>query len=857
MGSFLEDSVFGKVEHENKNNHHDTSLFRGTTTTNGFVHDNTSLPLWMAQLKHHLGRPVTNLVMDTLTMASESVDALTDLFDSLKGAIHEGLVDTSSVHGVYLRQHCLGFDELSFESTALLWQALKEVLEPLQEGGELLERMDLTNNEVSNDATSTTTSSWTWPLSAGQLQDILHRDCMGYGRDATQSMVEDGTSTSRWACKSFEEMELYIRNMLQKDPELPAAYFLRYLNCLRHGERVGALDSLHQYFDHAMVSHNGRGSGTNSSSGGISTDILQFSAILLAMTHSSFGDSDLALLATEEAVRVAQQSKDAACVAFALGWLYEHHGQGTAERHELLQRCAQRANQGHLRPLLSGSFLRLTKHALTGGDGTRGGRAGVPSVGFSSPHHGDPTDYNTGWDSTGGATGAMWTGAWNHLLNVTAEPSTDHRALDRPTFLASNPNETMQGMAMQRLVSVGVWDSVGMPVMSEWASKVTLNRPQDLSKEDVVTAIQNVSRLALYGSPHGIVTDDKRSFNDEDRSKYRMPICIYARAAGTVMQLRQELGLEGGDLEEPMLHNLALLFHEWAVNRGDLNDAKALQKSLASYLYPGLADHNQLYVDFQMQKCLFLYRMQDWVKARETTKKLLEMCKERNMFKNQARILIQMALNELESDRKQCTSALSPLLEAIVVCEKWEMHGLHAVAMSILAVIFIRLQNPKRAIAILDAVLPTLLQREHVWFQALAYLTLSKAHMKIAAIMLDHARCSLFNELSPILKTKPDKESTAVRKRQRQALQALNKSVELFEECQDCYGLRESLYLLAQLHSLLGHAEYCEASSERFLKVCEHLGTTADVSSTGTGATILDALVDPVLFSGLIQRSIY
>merc|ERR1712032_1722236 len=64
------------------------------------------------------------------------------------------------------------------------------------------------------------------------------------------------------------------------------------------------------------------------------------------------------------------------------------------------------------------------------------------------------------------------------------------------------------------------------------------------------------------------------------------------------------------------------------------------------------------------------------------------------------------------------------------LCEKWEMHGLHAAAMSILAQVFYRLQRPKRAIAILEATLPTLLQREHIWFQAQAYLTLSKSHLK-------------------------------------------------------------------------------------------------------------------------------
>lgn len=647
--------------------------------------------------------------------------------------------------------------------------------------------------------------------------------------------------------------------MLQKDPELPAAYFLRYLNCLRHGERAGALDALHQYFDHAMVQHTGTGRGGGPTGAPpASNDVLQFSAILLAMTHSSFGDSSLALLATEEAVRVAQQSKDAACVAFALGWLFEHHGHGTAERQLLLQRCASRAAIGHLRPLLAGAHLTLTKHALAGGDG--GARA-TPSTAGPAFGGTDPAD-------TGGATGGTWTAAtWNHLLQVTAEPSTDHRVLDRPTYLSQNPRETMRSMAVQRLMSVGVWDSVGMPVMSELASKVTLNRPQDLSHDHVVTAIQNVSRLALYGTPRSAAIDtrcldDGAVTTDARGGRSKMPdsepatkLCMYGRAVRTVLQLRQELGLEGDDLDEPILHNLALLFHEWAVNRGDLDDATALQRILDSYLHRGLADHDQLYVDIKMQKCLFLYRTRNWEKAKETAKRLVETCKAKKMFKDLARSLIQLAIIDLESDRKRGTSALSPLMEALAMCEKWEMHGLHAAGMSVLAVVFMRLQNPKRAIAILEATLPTLLQREHVSFQASAYLTLSKAHMKIASSMSAGPSKSsdLSNGKAPAsssLSTTPS-VLRAIKKRQQKALQALNKCVELFEECQDCYGLRETLYLQAQVHSLLGNLHEREASSERFLKLCQHPGTRTDLSSS-----ILDSIDDPAMLEGLIQRSI-
>ena len=48
---------------------------------------------------------------------------------------------------------------------------------------------------------------------------------------------------------------------------------------------------------------------------------MQYAAILLAQTYHRFGYTRLSLQATEEAIRVAQQSGDGECVAFANGWL--------------------------------------------------------------------------------------------------------------------------------------------------------------------------------------------------------------------------------------------------------------------------------------------------------------------------------------------------------------------------------------------------------------------------------------------------------------------------------------------------------------------------------------------------------
>ncbi len=846
MALFLDESVLG-MNNENENQ---ASVHRFNERESD---GSDALATWVVRVERSLGKQAAELVIDTLKLASESVDALMDLFESLKGAIHEGLVDATSLHGLFLRQFCLGFDELSFESAILLWQALKECVSIIQREG-CRERAGV--SDVAPISSGNTDSPvWSWPLSTQQMQSMLRHDCfdfeMNRGSDtndenlpATAKKDESSQPQSygNRAQLSFEQVEIYIRKMLKNDSELPAAHFLRYLNCLRHGERVGALDALHEYFDHSMVKRSvDSGVGTDGVAGTrASRDILQFSAILLAMTHSSFGDSNLALLATEEAVRVAQQSKDAACVAFALGWLYEHHGQGTAERRELLRRCASRASQGQLRLLNAGAQLTLAKNALWGAN-SAGGRTLEPSIASTA------LDEQTEGASQEGS----WTTSWNHLLQVVAEPSTDNSgALDRPTYLSQNPNEVLESMALQRLVSAGIWDSLGMPAMGKWASKAALNQEDKLSYEDLIAAIQNISRCALYGSPPSTRSTGfgrYRSNDDKKSGNNTRNICSYARAVNAIFQLRNELRLERNDLEEPILHSLALILHEWAVNRGDLDDAMVLQTMLDSSLHPGLQNRDQLYADIRMQKYLYYYTTRDWERAREMGSSLAKYCKEKGLLKNQARILIRMAITELEADRKQFTTALSPLLEALALCEKREMHGLHAVSMSILAQIFERLQNPERAIAILNAALPTLIQRAHIWYQAEAYLTLSKAHLK------SNSKSGGANSKSNTSKTSDiNVSSTADRRRFQEALHALDKSMVLFEECHDRHRLREVCYLKAQIHSLLSNKKKRDYIAEKYLKL-----HSASTCSTVKSASLLDAMSNPLAIQVLVGRSVY
>eukprot|EP00980_Cylindrotheca_fusiformis_P007771 scaffold1650_cov135-Cylindrotheca_fusiformis.AAC.6 len=682
-------------------------------------------------------------------MAAESIDALIDLMDSLRMAITEGLVDAVSSYGVFLRMVCLGFEELSFESAALLWADLKETLCWSQQ---------MTKGDYN------TGESVPWPLSPSQIENTLITECF-------DQQLGNLTDTDQ----SFECIELKIQSMMNDSPESPSAYFFRFLNCLHHQERVGAIDALHQYFDQATVQHDSP------------KDILQFSAIVLAVAHGCFGDTELSLMATEEAVRVAQQSKDrhAACVAFALGWLFENNGHGIADRQELLRRCASRASRNQLRSLVAGANLTLAKHVL------------------EEDHRAIPSS------------------AWTSLMAVTSDQAANSlSSLDRPTHMAAVSNHTMESLARQVLISAAMWDSINQPTLSGLSSMVALNYSRHLKNDGGIAALQNVSRIFLRGASLKLSSDHISEIRTG---------CIYSQSIASLMRLQADYGLDQGRLEGPFLQTVMLLLHEWAVNRGDLEDARALGLALDSNLHSGLSNPEQLFIDFEIQKCLRLARERQWEMARNTAKKVLQACKKKGLKSHRARIQVNLSSIELESNSNEVMSSLSPLLEVIPFCERYQMDGLHAVALSVLAKVFLRLQNPKRALAILKAVMPTLLQREHVWYQAEGFFTLSKCYLQLA------------NTKNARLKHRHLKSSEM----------KLARSQLLFERCQDISRLREVSYLQAQVFNLVEEGGNREASSRRFLSMTGYLN-----SRQGIPSTIMAALSDPVKMEAVLNRSI-
>ena len=691
MTTFLEDSVFQSV---------------------------ASLASWMLELRDAVGVGVAELLLDTMCLASESVDSLVDLVDSLSAAVIEGLVDAVSVHGAYLRQICLGFEQLSFESVTFLWQEFCDQLDLVPDLREEAMPLHPSEESILMAHEYCEFERHSWPDSKAQVEDHLQQTC--HQLNLTPF--------------AFECVELQVRSRLKREPDASAAYFLRFLNCVRHRDRT-ALDALHQFFDHAMIQKQSS-----------SKEILQFSAILLALVHESLGNSTLALMATEEAVRVAQQAKDQTCVAFALGKLFQNEGRGSSGRRTLLQRCAARASQEQIRPLITGSSLVLCLNYLE--DVTRD-----PSL------------------------------IWRHHMEATSELTADSLpSWDRPTCLLRSPQETAKGLARQAVVEAGIWDALGIPVLSRLASLAVLNCHQQGSAEERICALTNMARLRHRG------TTSSRSPNS----------CKDLDTVSRLLQTQYNHGLDGMSFEESFQPTFKIQLHRHFLNRKDLQTAMTLEMNLRSSLPPGLACRDDTIVEIGIRTCYRLYRSQDWSKARDYALELLQFpfvkAAQRPM------LLILLACMELESTANCFVSALPHFLEAISIYEESSMCDLHALALLVLSRVFLRMRNPERALSVLKGAIPALLARAETSDQAEAYLTQAKCYIQIAEASGDGQATAAFKK-----------------KRYQDAVRRLKTSEILFRRCQNYFRLLEVYYLQARLLFLLQQTIECEIASKQFL----------------------------------------
>lgn len=700
------------------------------------------LSSFVQAMKASLGLAMVQKFFCWIQVASVSVDSLEDLMVSIKQAF--AALDRHSTCGTYLWSISLGYDELSFESVTLLWQDLRAQVTSV----DFRDDFEVVDCGPVITCTDGDDRSDLWPLSKEQLSERLQRE------------IQPGHTPSNETLEALE-------SVLQSHPELPMAHFLHFYCSVVAGEREAAVDALHQYLDHSFDAGS----------------ILQYAAIITAILHYSFGDCEMSRAATDEAVRVAQQSQDTSSVAFALGWLALVDGQPNANevsglhsvaRQELIHRCVKRASECSLRSLAAGANMVLSQVCQTT---------------------------------------AFHSNVWEFLSNaLTDEVATDGSSgLDRPTQMANvhSGEDAFGVLTRQRMVAAGLWDAAGHQPMSKLSTKTVLqaqNQRNKLAIHDIGIAIQNFARSSLFGSTaqydsnsnsghHDIQPQLQESYNLTSEASNR---CAYALALKKLIGLRQLFHLP---VKGALLHEIGLHLHEWAVRRGELSNAESLATLLSNRLCPSLPNYEQIKLDVGSQNALRLARQGHWDRAKTLLHNLVSQCEKESRSFEQAKLLLQLGGVMLESD-PGFTPALPSILECLDLTESCNFNGLRAAALTLLGQVHLRMKNPTRAIAVIESALPTLLQHEHIWLQGDAYLALAKCHLQAAH------RESVSRSMSGHLSV---------------AALHLSRSSELFQLCEDCVRLREVYYLQARLLESMNAIEQRDDAANRFVAVSQHL----------------------------------
>ena len=611
---------------------------------------------------------------------------------------------------------------------------------------------------------------------------------MSTSRDQNQN-----TSHGQNRSTSHKQSTSTSHNLLSTHPECPSIHFLLFYKSLISQERNSALESLHRYFDYGMIHERkeraersvlaaqSSGSGANNAAnegrfanmGGITTaptpdtrrnnsnangrrkgsNIMMYSAILLSQMYHRFHHPQLAIQATREAIRVAQQSGDEECVIFARAWLgYIKDGNG-----ELLRKCLGRATEYGLGKLMAGLSLELGRR-----EGGR--RTGMGEV--------DELEEDGG--SSGGF-GLMAGGCARTVHGGGVQSFTD---VDNMTS-----TEALSILGRQSMAISGFWDSTGHFSMASLSSQAALyGFGRQLNSEDSTSAMQRVIASFSYGpgfDTYAMQDGGAMCSTQQDDNVYSVGLNHLS-----------SLYRKGSAYE--LVQSTTSILHEWSVRSYDLDIAFSLQCILANHAaFPSARASGVEATLIALSRETSLHIQQgDFEAAKIATRHAYLLASRHSALIHQGGWqLLQLALIDLEASTSapsvnaSVDRCLPTLLECLHHAEQYAMDPLRAVAMATMAKVLLFIGRFRKARTLLNAAFPLLMQHGHIWFQAEACLTLAKCNLAESSESASGQSVYL----------------------QRTALSQLEKAASLFQKIDDINRLRQTYYLQALVCNTIPH----------------------------------------------------
>lgn len=462
-----------------------------------------------------------------------------------------------------------------------------------------------------------------------------------------------------------------IEQLEARSPRTPQTHFLLYLVCLHHGDYVGALDKLHQYFDHVLAQRSPS-----------EPSLLPYATLNLAAVHLRFGHIDEALEVVREVTANVQRRSDDVCLARTLALLYslaEHRCDQTYQL-QLLQQTLSRALKLCLGSLSATVMLDTAKHYLL--YPRENALAGLVD------YYGDA--------APSARPDAVW-----RLIQASLSAAT------RADTSALSTHLTSQAL----LKATESWNIYGNSSMATLSAQLQLD----------------IHRTA-HSSPH---LSSSAPISNVDAAK---SLCTLAKLANEIGEEKEALRLlleaHNSYPQSTYQSHWTLasrqILQDCALRRGDLDTAEiqAIQLSALSPLNLHLEQH----IDALYRLTVVLMHKGAWVKASTLIHSLIDTCQACGLTILSAGL--RMTLAEIHLRAGAPTAAVGPLLEALTLAEQFGLDQVRVTAIVQLA--HIRLKEntglgAKTALSLLDEVMPHILQHGPALLQAQAKMESAKA----------------------------------------------------------------------------------------------------------------------------------
>ena len=762
----------------------------------------------------------------------ESPDDLLDLLSSFSRLLHkdddedDDMKDLSpnrppyiapqSVFGIFLRRIVLASNAMLFDHVAKLYGEVRKFIE---------------------DSTNTIVSGAQDLSQAANARGFLPKHTAHFSpREMQEALYSKAKEVERGiGIKSFNEIEDEVQAILSVAPNLPQAFFLRYLNCLSHQEYQGAIESLHQYFDYALHQHDIKANNIKQGIDGEYVNapragkrhkiVVQYAVLNLGALQFHFGRLDEALLAINETIRVAQQNGDHRCVTLALSWLYRiKAAQRDVQAPRLLKRCIERSSDLQLNELnqlmqfakaeYEINFPSLEFENLVASDSNGTSRDGIlPDLLIQGKAGGNSNEKSRA-----------------SKRKSSAETKEDDKA-DKPIeqVLSTSTIHSLSGR--MHMLRSSAWDSLGNETLAGLSLQLKLlchSDDKNSSSYDTLLALCKLAHLQVRSS--GFINTVGETF---DARKMKESVAmVHSNALNTLVLARKMFPQIPG---RKWPHATASLLFDAAKNRMQVNRAYSLCRQLLGL--SSFADNDELngnnndptmYVASHICFAQYLRMVGRVQEAYSTYFNLLNFCTRKRLHVHEAVVLLEIARLVLNC---VCATGNAPyalpfLMRCLSLSKKLSLSNVEADAIVLLASTHLQMGNAARARSLLLSKMTQIMGSGSPDVQARAKLCYAKCLFGAASIGLKHtsslssrSKDALRQDSSNVLRNSSP-ISSSFQNIAEEALQCLWRSISGFEALQDYAGMREGLYLLARVYNELpGREEDRNFAAERFVKV--------------------------------------